>query len=199
MSAKPASDSPEPGAPPRTRRSLAERLGAPRSRTQQLAMTGMAAAIVAVTTSALKVPMLQTGGYLNLGDVAVMLLAFLLGGRNGALAGGLGSAVADLLGGYASFAGITFLAKASEGWIAGSLGNFGVAWPVRIAGSLLAGLTMALWYLAWEAFVMGTGPALASLPGNLFQGFAGAVGALVLYASFEAAGSRRPGYSAEAS
>lgn len=140
----------------------------------------MAAALICVTTSSLKVPMLATGGYLNLGDAVVIFLAFLLGPRHGAMAAGVGSAAADFLGGYASFAGITFVAKGSEAWIAARLGPPEASWLRRSLGAGLAGVVMAGWYLLWESLVLGSGPALASLPGNLFQGLAGAIGALML-------------------
>jgi uncharacterized membrane protein len=141
----------------------------------------MAAAVIAVATSSIKIPMLNTGGYLNVGDVAVIFLGFLLGPRSGALAGAIGSAAADLIGGYASFAGITFLAKGCEGWIAASLGGPEASWPRRTFGALLAGGVMACWYLAWEYQLVGPAPAWASYPGNLFQGMFGAAGALALY------------------
>lgn len=150
------------------------------SPTQRVAMTGMAAAVTAVVTSVVKIPTPATGGYLNLGDVTVIFLAFLLGPRAGAVAGALGSAAADLIGGFAAFVPITLLAKGAEGALAGLAGQPGRSRLVRVVGATLAGVVMALAYAAWDYQLLGAGPALAGLPGNLLQGAVGTAGALAL-------------------
>ena len=69
-------------------------------RTKLLVMTALFAALGYVATRVLMVPS-PTGGYMNLGDTVVLLGAYLPGPVSGAVAGGIGPALADLLSGYA--------------------------------------------------------------------------------------------------
>ena len=66
--------------------------------TKRLVLTGLFAAMGCVATMVLMVPS-PTGGYMNLGDAVVLLGAYLLGPVWGAVAGGVGPALADLLSG----------------------------------------------------------------------------------------------------
>ena len=65
-------------------------------RTRMLVQAGALAALGCAATMVLRIPS-PTGGYLNLGDAVVLLGAYLLGPAWGALAGGIGPALADLL------------------------------------------------------------------------------------------------------
>lgn len=76
-----------------------------------LALTGLFAALGCVGTMVLQVPS-PTGGYMNLGDAVVILGAWLLGPVYGAVAGGVGPAMADLLSGYAVYVPATLVIKA---------------------------------------------------------------------------------------
>ncbi|MGY8825029.1 MAG: ECF transporter S component [Candidatus Latescibacterota bacterium] len=57
-------------------------------------------ALVATATMVLRLPTPATEGYINLGDVVIVAAALLFGPWAGAVAGGVGSAMADVLGGY---------------------------------------------------------------------------------------------------
>ena len=76
-----------------------------------LALTGLFAALGCVGTMVLQVPS-PTGGDMNLGDAVVILGAWLLGPVYGAVAGGVGPAMADLLSGYAVYVPATLVIKA---------------------------------------------------------------------------------------
>ncbi|MCX6655008.1 MAG: ECF transporter S component, partial [Candidatus Bathyarchaeota archaeon] len=69
------------------------------------AMAIMSALTTVVTMFAL--PFAPTGGFFNLGDAIVMTTALIFGPIIGGVAGGLGSALADLLLGYSAFAPFT--------------------------------------------------------------------------------------------
>src|SRR5438094_10638059 len=83
----------------------------------------MFAAVTAALTIVVRIPVPGTGGYLNAGDMAVVFCGLFLGGRWGAVAGGLGSAAAEVLGGFFIFAPVTLVAKGIEGFIAGHFGR----------------------------------------------------------------------------
>ena len=71
------------------------------------AMIGLLAvliALVAVFTLLPRVPVPATGGYANLSSVAITFTGLVFGPFVGAIAGGVGTAIADLLGGFLPFA-----------------------------------------------------------------------------------------------
>ena len=69
-------------------------------------------AFTCVLTMAVRIPS-PTKGYLNLGDLAVLLSGWLLGPLYGSIAAGVGSALADLFAGYPVYVPGTLLVKAA--------------------------------------------------------------------------------------
>jgi len=67
-------------------------------RTRMMVMTALLAALACIATMVIRIAS-PTGGYLNLGDVIVLLAAYLLGPVYSAVAAGVGSAMADVLSG----------------------------------------------------------------------------------------------------
>lgn len=135
------------------------------------------AGAVAALTMVVRVPTPATGGYINLGDIAVIFCGLFLGGRLGAIAGGIGSAIADLISGSFIFMPITLIAKGLEAWLAGTLCK---KHPLFL--SLAAG-TMCGIYFGAEIFLPGMGyaAALSSLPLNIIQGTIGAIGGWLIF------------------
>jgi uncharacterized membrane protein len=135
------------------------------------------AGVTAALTLVVRIPIPGTGGYLNLGDMAVVFCGLYLGGKWGGLAGGIGSAAADVIGGFFVFAPVTLIAKGLEGFIAGTLGRKNLLWLILAAGVMVIG------YFVAEVFLPGMGivPALSELPFNLIQAVVGAIGGIALY------------------
>lgn len=132
-------------------------------------------AVVTLTTLFIRVP-LPSRGYFNFGDVAVIFSGLVLGslgGRKGfvwgAAAGGVGSALADIIGGFGLFAPITLLAKGAEGalaaWASGKVTL--LHWGYLILG----GSAMVAVYFVAETLMpnIGLQGALAELVPNLIQ------------------------------
>ena len=145
---------------------------------QKLTMTALFIALTCVATSIIKIPTVATGGYIHPGDAFVILSGILLGPLYGALAGGIGSALADLFGGYMVYVPITFLVKACIGAGVGLIYHRLAAKLSPIAKCILCGIfatiTVALGYLFFESFLYGAA-ALASVPANLIQGVSGLI------------------------
>ncbi|MBI3998839.1 MAG: ECF transporter S component, partial [Armatimonadetes bacterium] len=78
-------------------------------------------AVVFVVTRAFVLPIPQTKGFFNLGEAAVYTAAILFGPAIGAVAGGIGSALADLTLGYAQYAPFTLVIKGLEGALVGMI------------------------------------------------------------------------------
>ena len=150
-----------------------------------LVLAALFAALTYVATNIIHVPIPATDGYINLGDCVVLLGAFLLGPVYGAAAGGIGSALADILYGYAVFAPGTFVIKALIAVIAAAilkaLGSKTKAAP--IVASIAGEAWMVLGYFLYESIFLGYGLAAAgSIGGNAIQAVAGVILAAALYA-----------------
>jgi len=83
---------------------------------------GMMIALVFVATYVIKIPIPFTQGYIHAGDAMIFLSAILFGPLIGGLAGGIGSAMADLFGGYAIWAFPTLIIKFFMGYLVGFFG-----------------------------------------------------------------------------
>jgi uncharacterized membrane protein len=78
-------------------------------------------ALVAVSTIMFTLYVPATRGYFNIGEAAIFTVALLSGRYFGAVAGGLGSALADIILGYYVFAPATLVVKGLEGGLLGFL------------------------------------------------------------------------------
>ena len=66
-------------------------------------------ALACVATMSIRIPTPGTNGYIHPGDAIVILSGVMLGPAWGLLAAGIGSAMADLIGGYVLYVPITFV------------------------------------------------------------------------------------------
>lgn len=142
------------------------------------ALCGVMAALVFVTTMMIRIPVPATQGYINIGDCMIFVSALLFGAVVGGFAGGVGSALADLVG-FPSFALYTLVIKGVEGLIAGGLTTSKKSWR-DIPVVIMAGIEMIAGYFIVELYLYGLGAALVELPGNIFQASFGAVVAIPL-------------------
>ena len=112
-----------------------------------MAITALFTAFVAAGTMAFSVYVPATRGFFNVGEIMVYTAALLMGPLVGAFAGGVGSALADILLGYGYYAPGTLVIKGIEGFIVGYLGRLGLSklgismWRLV---SVLVGLVAAL-------------------------------------------------------
>ena len=155
---------------------------------RQMTTCAMCMALITVSTMIIRFPIPATEGYIHPGDGLLLLSAFSLGAVYGALAAGLGSALADILSGYALYAPATLIIKAFSGLIAAAVFlkmrtvlNMHENICILFAG-LLAELWMVLGYFLFECFLFSPGVGMAGMPFNLVQGIFGIVIALILSA-----------------
>ena len=87
--------------------------------TKEIAKCGLMAALTFIFTYTFKIP--SPNGYTHLGDCFVLLGVLVLGRKKGALAGGIGAALSDLLGGYMVWVLPTFFIKAIMAYVMGTI------------------------------------------------------------------------------
>ncbi len=124
-------------------------------KSREIALTGLMAALTLVVTRSFIIPIPQTKGFFNVGETAVYMAALLFGPRVGGLAGGIGSALADLSLGYASFAPFTLVIKGVEGYVVGLLGRRAQAGVVGLVAAIL-GLLIGFWALTVTSWLVRT-------------------------------------------
>ncbi len=145
-------------------------------RFRKITVTAMLAAMTCIATMIIKVPTVGTAGYVNIGDSIVIVSSWMMGNPYGALAAGTGSALADLLSGYVSYAPATavikFLMAFACTGILSAMGKMripGIA--ALITGSAVAEIIMIAGYFLYEAAILGYGlAASASVVSNAVQG-----------------------------
>ncbi len=142
-----------------------------KTRQRRLAYAGMLAAFVFAGT---EIHVSTAIGYVNLGDAVILIAAYLLG-PFAFFPAAIGSALGDLMAGYAQYIIPTFIIKGAMGAIAGAilLSKEGKQIPIarRIIAAVLAEIIMVGGYFAFEALPFMYGPAAAagSLIPNLIQ------------------------------
>lgn len=142
--------------------------------TRFLCGTALMTAVVCVMTMIIHIPIPL--GYAHLGDAFILLTVAFLGRRSGVWAGGIGSAMADLLSGYTQWVLPTLVIKALMALIAGQL-MYGHEDRCRLASarSALAAVVSMAWmvlgYVLSGAVLSGSMAAgLASAPGLAVKG-----------------------------
>lgn len=141
---------------------------------RKLAICGLLAAFVFVGTQ-IRVP--TAIGYINLGDAVILISSFILG-PIAFLPSAIGSALSDLIAGYAQYIIPTFVIKGLMGYLAGLyLSKVNVTIPKKILIGVIAEAIMIGGYFIFESlpFMYGVEAAAGSLFFNMIQGIAAVV------------------------
>ena len=149
----------------------------------RIAVVAIFTAVVAVFTIAVRIPTPTTGGYISLCDAAVTFTALAFGPLTGLLAGGLGTAFADLIGGYPQWAPISFAVHGLEALLIGLIvKGEGTLLIRKILGVVIAAVTVSFGYfLLTGIFLSSFSTAAVEIGPNLLQGGVGGVLGLILY------------------
>ncbi len=128
-------------------------------RTKTIVRTAMLTALAAVLTMFPHFP--TATGYVHFGDSVIYIAAAFFGPLTGAIVGGVGHALADLISGYPMYIPITFVVKAIMGWVTGKI-LFGHKFSAgRVAFAALIDLFIVIFgYFIPEIFMYGFAAAL---------------------------------------
>lgn len=140
-------------------------------KTRQVAAIGIMGALATIATMMFTFPIPATSGYFNLGDSIVIITSLTFGPLVGALAGGLGSGLADLLGGWYNWVIFTAVIKGAEGYIAGYIAGDHDTRTMKktVTAWLVGGVVMVGGYFIVQVFMYGFAAAISELPFNMVQ------------------------------
>lgn len=141
---------------------------------RKMAYAGVLAAFVFIATQ-IRIP--TAIGYINLGDGVILISSFLLGPL-AFFPAAIGSALSDLIAGYAQYIIPTFLIKGLMGLVAGAyLSKVKVTAVKKILIGVAAEIIMIAGYFLFESlpFMYGWQAAAGSLFFNAIQGIAAVI------------------------
>lgn len=138
----------------------------------RLALSALFTALIFVATYFIAIPM-PAVGFVNLGD-AFVLIASLVLGPVGAICAGVGSALADLMLGYAIYAPATFVIKSSMAiacyFIYKGFNKFSSRFVSLIVSTIVAEIIMILGYFVFEWILYGFATSALNILFNAIQG-----------------------------
>ena len=144
---------------------------------KSLTFCAVFAALCCVGTLLIVIP-LPASGFFNTGDVFVLLAGWCLGPLYGAIAAATGSALADILSGYALYAPATFVIKGCVALVAYTVcalckkiirkENLDIL--PRVLSAAVAEAVMVVGYFLFECLLYTSLGAIPNLLGNTLQG-----------------------------
>ena len=146
---------------------------------RKLTTAGVLAAAIVLLTTLVSIPIPGGLGYVNLGDMGVLLAGMLLGGGWGALCAGVASAISDVLLGYTIYAPATFVIKGLVALVAGVL-FAKTTKSIRYIALYLAALIVPVGYFLYETLLYGTASAIPNILFNTMQCLIGAIVATII-------------------
>ena len=153
------------------------------NKVQFIAITAMAVALTYVFTAFVNVrlPIAANGGLIHLGNVPLFIMAILFGKKTGAIAGGVGMGLFDLLSGWTAWAPFTFIIVGIMGYIVGAMTEKHDQYGWKVAAIFAA-------FVIAEIILYGNFIApISSVPGNVVQIAVAAVVVLIVIEPIEIA------------
>ncbi|NLL93107.1 MAG: ECF transporter S component [Clostridiales bacterium] len=150
-----------------------------KDKTKQICMIGLFMALICISTLFFKVPI--PGGYAHLGNGFIFLAAVLLGNPGAIIAAGVGSALADLLGGWFMWIMPTLLIKLLMGFVVASIAprRFNIK-SIRTLIAVVIGTfeMVAGYFIAGIVLMESIGASATQIPGLIIEDV---VGIIVFY------------------
>ena len=140
------------------------------------------AALTFAATMLIRVPVPATGGYVHPGDALVFLGGALVGPLYGFLGAGIGSALADVAGGYMVYVPATFVIKGLAALVTALIYRRNEKTGWLALGSLAGAAVIVLGYFAFEGALYGFPAAFVAIFPNVVQVLFGVLVATALRA-----------------
>ncbi|AFS79744.1 hypothetical protein DUF1393 [Gottschalkia acidurici 9a] len=158
-------------------------------KTKNLTKIAIMSSLICIATYLFKIPSIN--GYTHLGDCMIFISVLILGWKKGALAGGIGGALADFLGGYMQWVLPTFIIKICMGVIMGLMAErlfpkLKYGWLI---GAFVGGAFQVAAYTLVKIPLAGWGYAISSFPTVTMQTISSIVIAFILGSTLLASGT----------
>lgn len=141
------------------------------NKTKVMVVNALMIALVCIATMSIQIPTPGTNGYVNVGDSLIFISSILFGPITGMIAGGIGSALADVLSGYTHWALFTLIIKGLEGYVVGMIIKNNSNLFKNIIATTIGSIVMVFGYYICGGILEGSFIAsLASIPPNIIQG-----------------------------
>lgn len=139
---------------------------------KSLVITAVAIALTYVFTAFINIrlPFAPNGGLIHLGNVPLFIFAIIFGKKTGAIAGGIGMGLFDLLSGWTAWAPFTLITVGCMGYVTGMITEKKKSYSWMIVAMLAALLIKIAGYYIAEGIIYGNWIVpLSSIPGNVIQ------------------------------
>lgn len=142
--------------------------------TKKIAFLALFTALIMVTTLFVQIPN-PVAGYTNLGDTFIFIGSALFGPFFALISGAIGSALADVLLGFASYAPFTFVVKGLEGFLSGILIKAFMKIKLNkhvavIFSFIIAAIEMVFGYFLTNTVLYDVSAGVSSIVSDCFQG-----------------------------
>ncbi len=155
--------------------------------TRDFVLCSILMALTTIMTIIVQIPIAATHGYVNMGDTVVLFTGLYLGKKHGAIVGGFGSALADLITGYVVYAPITLVAKGLEGFVCGLIAEKIPTKKGKLLASIISGMIMVFGYFIGEIFLFGLKTSMLAVPANSLQACFGIISSLLIFSGVKKA------------
>lgn len=149
---------------------------------KHITITGLFIALTLVFTACVNIKLpFGYGGLIHLGNIPLLLAAFLYGKRTGFFAGAFGMAIFDIMSSWTIYAPCTFVTCGLMGFVAGWIVEKRPGFGYKILAIVAALLIKLAGYYIFEAILYHNWvEPLASFPGNILQVVLAAIPVLIL-------------------
>ena len=163
------------------------------AKVRDLCITAISIVLVYVLTALVNItfPGAGDGGLMHMGNIPLFITAILFGRKTGAIAGGVGMALFDLLSPFAVWAPFTLIIVGLMGYVVGAVAekHRALGWYV-LAMVLACAIKVGGYYIA-EGIIYGNWIApVISIPGNIIQVAVGAAVTLAVIKPLQLAADR---------
>lgn len=147
---------------------------------RRITLTALMAALIFVMTTLPRIPVPATGGYVHLGDAGVTFAAAAFGPWVAMAAGGLGTALADLLG-FPQWAIFSLVVHGAQGLLMGLILKRGLNVVRGILATVVSIAVVVGGYFVAGVILESPAVALVEVLPNTFQALSGSIVGLPLY------------------
>ena len=160
-------------------------------KTRNLTMTALFAAMVCIATMFIHLPVPMTGGYVHIGDAFIYLAASMLPMPYAAVAGAIGSGLADALSGYYVYVLPTLIIKALLATCFSCKGDNIISLRTVIASIVASVVGVAGYFIADWIIYSNVATAVANMFAGTVQPFASMVIFVMLGLALDKANAKK--------